>query len=404
MKTTHPWLRIETTLPLPILISVVLFIGVTAFFVSDMYVPSLPNIMQTFHASRNQVQWTITAYLLGLSLPQLIYGPVSDKIGRRPVLIFGLGITLIASIICLFSHSITQLILGRLLQGIGVSATLSLSRSMFRDLFEGERLARIGSYMAMLFAIGPAIAPVLGGYFETWYGWQGSFGFILLYVSSVLLLTYYVLPETNQHKNPNALQPNVLLTNFKQIGQSSVFLRNTLATAVCISGILVFYTMSPFILQTVLGLSPVKFGLTTIALTGMAIVSRSLNALLLGRLKSNTLIRIGLSFMVIASLIMLLIGLTGILTVNVIVIPMMGFIMGTGLVFPNAFAAVLTPFPRMAGTAAALYGTLQTFTTFVLTGIASCFHVRNQEMLATILFISSVVALVVYCLGEKESR
>lgn len=401
MKTTYPWLRVETTLPLPVLIGLVLFIGCTAFFVSDMYVPSLPNIMQVFDASRNQVQWTITAYLLGLALPQLIYGPVSDRYGRRPVIIFGLAITLAASVMCVFAHSITQLIIGRLLQGIGVSAALSLSRSMFRDMFEGERLARMGSYMAMLFAVGPAIAPVLGGYFEHWYGWRGAFAFMLVYVMSGFLLTYFVLPETNQQKNAKALRPMVLISNYKKIAFDAVFQRNTLATCVCISGILVFYTMSPFILQTVLGLSPVNFGLTTLALTSMAIISRSINALLLGRIQSSNLIRIGLSAMVVSSLIMLLIGLCGVLTVSAVVMPMMGFIMGTGLVFPNAFAAALTPFPRIAGSAGALYGTLQTFGTFVLTAIAACFHVRNQEMLAVILLVTSIVALTVYCLGER---
>ena len=402
-NSNHPWLQINTTVPMSYIIGILLFVGVTSSFISDMYVPSLPNIMLAFTASRSLVQWTITAYLLGLSFPQLIYGPVSDKIGRRPVVIFGLSLALFGSVLCLFANSISILILGRLIQGIGVSAALVLSRSVFRDLFHGEHLARLGSYLALAFAVGPAIAPVLGGYLEVWVGWRGSFGFILFYIALALLLIYYVLPETNQQLNPKAFHPKQMLVNYKEIASNFNFIGNTVVTTAAISGIMVFYTMSPFIMQTVLGMSPAKYGLTTLALTVIAIVGRSLNAILLKQVEYKRLIILGLILMLISACSMLFIGFIGVLTSLAVVIPMMGFVLGTSLVLPNAFAAALTPFSRMAGTAGALYGALQTFGSFIITAIAACFHVRNQTMLALILVATTVLALSVYYYGERRN-
>src|SRR3989338_6223909 len=148
---------------------------------SDIYAPSLPGIASYFHTNVDLAQWSMAIYMLGVALSQLVYGPLSEGVGRKKPLLTGLIIMIVGTLICLFSPSIKVLILGRLIQGCGAGACAALWRSIFRDLFTGEELSKYGSYLVVFIMFIIPAAPLLGGYLEEFYSWRACFAFMTLY-------------------------------------------------------------------------------------------------------------------------------------------------------------------------------------------------------------------------------
>ena len=176
-----------------VILSIIGLFSCLAQFAIDIYTPSVPAIALQFHVSLNAVQWSISIYAVGLCLSMLVYGPLSDIIGRRKPLLLGLFLMMVGSLICALSKNIETLIVGRLVQGLGAGAIAVLWRAMMRDLFSGDELAKYSSYLVPVIVGIMAVAPLLGGYFQHYISWRASFVFLLLYaiVSSLLILWQY---------------------------------------------------------------------------------------------------------------------------------------------------------------------------------------------------------------------
>jgi DHA1 family bicyclomycin/chloramphenicol resistance-like MFS transporter len=166
---------------------------------TDLYLPSLPALTAYFGVGEAAGQLTLSAFLLGLAGGQIIYGPLSDRYGRRPVLLFGLALYAIASIVCVFAPSIQVLVIARFCQACGACVGPVLGRAVVRDVYGREGAARILSYLSAAIALAPAIGPIIGGFVETWFGWRANFIVLSLYGAAALALTFAILPETNTH-------------------------------------------------------------------------------------------------------------------------------------------------------------------------------------------------------------
>src|ERR687889_2560075 len=147
---------------------------------TDMYLPSLPAIARDLHASAAQTQLTLSAFLFGFAAGQLFYGPIADKIGRRPVLLFGLGLFLTATLACTAAPGIATLTIARFCQALGASGPIVLARAMVRDLYEGPRAGRELSRMGAIMGLVPAFAPILGGVLQGLFGWRANFAATVL--------------------------------------------------------------------------------------------------------------------------------------------------------------------------------------------------------------------------------
>ena len=209
-------------------VALIIFMAMVGPFCSDMYVPALPAIARSLQAAEDMVQLSISSTILGLSIAQLLFGTLSDRYGRRSMIILGFAISIIGTTICIFATDIWILIAGRFVQGMGLGSVLGLSRTLIRDLFTGKRLAQVGSYFGMAFALSPAIAPVFGAYLQAWFGWRAIFVFLLFYTLIALSLVLLFLPETNRFIDPTATRLKTIVKNYKRLLTHGSFIGYTI--------------------------------------------------------------------------------------------------------------------------------------------------------------------------------
>ncbi|WP_133127272.1 multidrug effflux MFS transporter [Legionella nagasakiensis] len=383
------------------LLAIILLVSSLGQVTSDLYLPSLPSMAKSLSVNASWIQFTIAIYMAGFSISQLIYGPWSDAVGRRVPLLVGLFINFIGSLICWLSPSIYLLFLGRFLQGLGVGAGYTLARPILRDLFEKEALAVYNSYLAVSTVFILSTAPILGGYIQQYAGWRYNFLFLSLYGLLILYFFYRKVSETSQYHHKDNFRFNVILTNANTLLKHPIFLRFSLCPLLTYAGIVAWLTVVPILLQEQLGLSPVQFGwLYIFSGIGFA-VGGFLNMRFVMKFGIDKMMVLGFLCQLGAGLIMLLFYLFGYMNTWVIVAPILLFMMGSSLIFPNSSAGALMPFPKIAGTAGALFGFMQIFGGALSSSIMALLHDQTQLPLA-IAFISMALLSILVFYGVKS--
>ena len=291
-------LQRNLTLRLSILLAMVPLTGATI----DIYVPSLPAITAHFGVTAQLVQWTIPSYLIGYSLAQLFCGAFSDAWGRRALLIIGIVLYIGASLLAASASSISMLILMRFVQGLGVAAPGVLARAIASDSFDSDRLPQVTNYITLAWALGPIIAPLIGGYLQHVFGWKAVFYFLTAYGCVVLLLIYFLLPETNPHRHE--LRPDTLLEQYKAVFASPIFLGCAFVLAIIYAQLILFNVIGPFLIQTVLGESPIVFGRVALSLGAAWFLGSLANRILTATFPQLPLTEIATAVALVGSIIM----------------------------------------------------------------------------------------------------
>ncbi|WP_341703964.1 multidrug effflux MFS transporter [Ferrovibrio sp.] len=331
---------------------------------TDMYLASLPGLAAIFRTDAASVQLTLSAFLAGFAVTQLIYGPVSDRFGRRPALLFGIGLFTVASVGCALSDSIEALIAWRFVQALGACSGVVLGRAMARDLFEGAAAARALSMMAMVLGITPSVAPIIGGYLYSWLGWQSNFlvmaGLGLLLGGCVLLL----LTESNTRLNPAATRIGPMLRNFATLARHPRYRGYVLCVAFSYAGLFCFISGSAFTLERVFQIGPLDYGYCFALVVVGYVGGGFLGTRLTHRLGVRRMLGTGAAFcagggVAMAGLQIWMWAAGQSWHWISLVAPMMLFSAGVGLTMPQGQAGALQPFPHMAGSAASLMGFVQ---------------------------------------------
>jgi DHA1 family bicyclomycin/chloramphenicol resistance-like MFS transporter len=326
---------------------------------TDLYLPSLPSITRAFNASVSQAQMTLSAFLVGFAFMQLVYGPLSDRFGRRPVLLWGFAIFIIASSLCLFATTIEQLILGRFLQSIGACCGPVLGRAIVRDIYGRDRAARVLAYVTSAVALAPAVAPTLGGILEHNFGWQANFSALALIGVVIFIVIYFVLEESNAQKDPHAMRPLQLAANFASLLRDRRFLGYSLTLALNFSALFSFISVSAFVIIDLLGVPSSYFGYN-FAVAVMGFMSGSfLSARFAPKLGVDRVIFLGVLVGVLVGTAVLALSMLGVVTWFSVMMPMYFVFMACGLTLPTCMAGAIGPFPHMAGTASSLVGFVQ---------------------------------------------
>ncbi len=342
----------------------------------DMYLPSLPDIARALQAPTAQVQLTISSYLIGFAVGQMIYGPLSDRHGRRPVLLVALVLYLASTLGCAASQSIELLIAARFLQGIGGSGSIVLSRAIVRDLYSGVRAARELSLMSSIAAFAPIVAPMIGGVFQTAFGWRANFFFMTAAAIITLVVAARLLPETVRRRSAAPLSLYGLVGGFGAVLRHRGFLVYLGILTLSYAGLFAWISGASVVLQSVYGFSPVSFG-TTFAMGAAGYMAGALVASrLVAHLGLDRTMGLGVTLLAAGGLAMAAAVATGISGIWLIV-AMTVYLAGLGLVLPQAMAGALTPFPDRAGTAASLMGLVQQTVAAVVAAVIGGYLVRS---------------------------
>lgn len=344
------------SLPVAVLLTALVAFGPIS---TDLYLPSLPDMTRAFDTEVARVQLTLSAFIAGFALGMLVYGPLSDKYGRRPVLLGGVALYMVASVACLLAPSIEGLIAARFVQALGACAGPVVARAVVRDVYDRDEAARMLSYMASAMAIAPAIGPILGGWLHTVFGWQANFAALALFGVLVLTATALMLRETNQTRDPNALHPVRMASTYWELLRSRLFVGYTLVVGLTFGGLFSFISGSSFVLIDVLHVKPAHFGFAFAVVVLGYMSGAFLSARLVGKVGLDRVLLIGLCGTVVASWSGAALILLGVEHLASVLGPLSITFFFCALVIPNGTAGAITPYPRIAGSVSSLLGFLQ---------------------------------------------
>jgi DHA1 family bicyclomycin/chloramphenicol resistance-like MFS transporter len=334
----------------------------------DMFLPSMPQMADDFHTSKGAVSLAVTLFLFAFAGSQLVYGPASDRWGRRPVMFAGLALYVAGGMMALFAVSVQTLLVGRIVQGLGGGAGPAIASAIIIDVYKKDRALKALAAMTVVTALAPMLAPILGGFLHDAFGWRSVF-VTLVAVGCLLAAGYAVLlPETNESRDKDALNARRMLANYRTLWTTPVFAAHALLMALLFSGQLIFISTSSFVLVDNLGLSERLYGFSFGLVAFGIMVGATLSRRLAGEWTARRIVLTAASLGAVSSASMAAMAMAGLEGVGLILLPMMVVAGATGMSGPAARASALTPFPRMAGLASALMG-------FSQIGVASLYSI-----------------------------
>ncbi|WP_020666642.1 Bcr/CflA family multidrug efflux MFS transporter [Amycolatopsis nigrescens] len=324
----------------------------------DMYLPALPTMAGSLRSDDATLQLTLTTFVIGLAVGQLVIGPLSDTFGRRRPLIAGLVLFTVASVLCALSPSAELLVAARGLQSLGAAAGIVIARAMVRDLFSGTAMTKFFSMLMLVSGVAPVLAPIAGGQLLRITSWRGVFVVLGVIGALLLIMTVLALPDPLPAANRRPARFGSILRGYGDLLADRSFVGYALASGLMFAGLFAYISASSFVLQGVYGLSPQQYSLVFGANGVGMVLASQLNARLVGRLTERTLLTAGLLTAVAAGLGLVLtstlhLGLAGLLPALMILVSSIGVVM------PNASSLGLTGHPETAGSASALLGVLQ---------------------------------------------
>lgn len=377
------------------IIAILCLISSLGRFVLDSYLPSLPAIGSHFRISDATTQMTLTVYLLGFSMSQLVYGPLSDKYGRRIIILSGMLIFLIGSLICSIAASPQILLISRLIAGMGAGACGVLNRAIASDCFKGSEFSRAWSYTTTTLVLTLIIAPVLGGYVQDSFGWRANFILATLFVATVLIVILKFLPETRIQLGPTSIHLPRVLENYYRILISRTFLMCTLCYTLAFSGLIIYFQVSPLLYINVFGLSPTQYGWSSLIIAGSYLFGGVLVNKLSSRLSMRHLLFLGTLLLIIGGTLMLIAYYLNYVSLLAVLLPSAIYVVGARIIIPNAIAGSMEEFRHLGGSSSALIGAIQMLGSSLMSLIITYFNYETPFPLAFFFTTLGVVSLTI---------
>lgn len=364
----------------------------------NIFIPSMPGLQAEFNATYGTAQLTLSFFLVGLAGAQLIHGPLSDRYGRRPVMIGGLALHLIGTLACLAAPTIGLLIAGRLVQAVGGCVGMVVGRAVVRDRFDRERTASMLAYITMAMVVAPMLAPTIGGFLDDLYGWRTSFLFVLLTGLVVLVIVLKWLPETLAEKSTGnaffSIPRNFasLLRKWEFCGYGFQLSFNSVIFLAFLSG-------APYVVVEIMGLKPSAYGLYFIPIVAVYMAGNFLSARIAPSVGIDRMISVGCVFVVGGTTLGLALAIMDIVSPLSVFGPMGIVSIGHAFCIPNGMAGAVSIDPRMAGAAAGLSGFLQMASGAATSFIVGSMMADSAMPMIVAMFIGAVLAAAAHFLG-----
>ncbi len=370
-------------------------------FSIDMYLPGFSAIASDLKTTIAAVGYSLTSYFIGISVGQLVYGPLTDRYGRKRPLIVGLSIYIVTAVGCSLSPSIEWLITLRLLMALGACVGIVVSRAVVRDLFPVNEIAGVFSTFMLIIAVSPMLAPSIGGYVTKNLGWQVIFFILAGFSALLLLVTIRWLPESKKPDESVSLRPVKMFRQYAEVARDRQFLAYAIIGGLGSAGLFAYISGSSFVFMELFGLSQTQFGWVFALNAGGLIVGSQVNRLLLRRHTSAQIVSFFVRAQVLIGAVLVAVFLVGIAKVGVVVPLLIVFLFCTGVSNPNTAALALEPFTANAGSASALLGSIQMAVGALATAIVS--SLANGTALPMVLTIwgSAVAGLLALSLARR---
>jgi DHA1 family 2-module integral membrane pump EmrD-like MFS transporter len=352
-----------------------------------IYIPAIAGMAQDLNAREGAVQNVMAAYLLTYGVSQLFYGPLADRFGRRPAILCGLTVFMLATLVAVTTHSLTVLIVASAFQGMGTGVGGVMARTLPRDLYSGTELRHANSLLNMGILVSPLLAPLIGGLLTTLWGWRACFAFLLVLCAGVTFSMARWMPETR----PTGTVKMGLLTRYKTLLGNGMFNCYLLMLIGGLAGIAVFEACSGVLMGATLGLSSMAVSILFI----LPIPAAFFGAWFAGRQNARfpTLMWQAVASCLLAGIMMWIPGWFGVMTVWTLLVPAALFFFGAGMLFPLATSGAMEPFPFLAGTAGALVGGMQNMGSGALAWFSAGLPQTSQFSLGMLMTLAGLLIL-----------
>ncbi len=377
----------------------------------DMFLPSIPDITAEFAADSATIRLAVTMYLLTAATAAMVFGPASDRFGRRPALLVGMTFYVLGGVLAWFALSAEMLVGARIVQGFGSGAGMAIARATVIDVYGRERATRIIAIMSVVMALAPMLAPIVGGIYQETVGWRWVFATLTFLGVAIIAAYIYKIPETNLQRDPKALHLPQILRNYRTLFSTRAYVVPVALVSIVFAGHLTFISTSSLVLIDEIGISAGLYGVAFGLVSAGLMAGGGLSGALVGRVPGPWLLFGGMALTALGGLTLFGLALlvrapaSPIAGAALIVVPMFFTAMGASVARPVITVAALTPFRRMAGTAAAVMGFSQMLASSLFAIVfAALFDPTALAMTGAIAFTGIVAITLVTVAGRGITR
>ncbi|WP_420224033.1 multidrug effflux MFS transporter [Pigmentiphaga litoralis] len=400
MPDTPPLPASRATLN-PATTAFILFLGALAALPPlsiDMGLPGLGQVQESLNATANQATMTLSLFLLGFAIAPLVLGPLADRFGRRPILLWGVAVFTVAGLGCAMAPSIGSLLGFRVLQGIGAGAGAMLPVVIVRDLFTGAQARARMSYVTLVLGIGPIIAPALGAGIMALSGWREIYGALSVAGAIIFVVAFWSFGESAKPGQRSSLRPRDILRNYRNVLSHRIFLDFALVNGLTFAAMFAYISGSPLVLMANMGLSTGAYSVIFAITAGAMVVGSSVNGWAATReMNPKMLFRTAMALLVLSPLLLVVLTLTGSLTVPVLVPLIAVTTFSLGIVMPNSTHGALQPMGRTAGVASAVLRAIQMACGAAASGlVASLYDGKSAIAMTGTMLLCAAGAAIVY--------
>ncbi|HEY6082721.1 MAG TPA: multidrug effflux MFS transporter [Chitinophagaceae bacterium] len=377
-------------------------LSVVTPFSIDMYLPAFPEIAIDLRTSLAKVSFSVASYFFGFALGQIFYGPLLDRFGRKRPLYAGLILYILASVGCLVSGHITSLLASRFIQAFGGCVASVAATAMVRDFFPVKEGAKVFSLLILILGVSPLLAPTVGGFVVTAWGWRWVFGLLAIIVLLILIIVFFFLPEGQAPDRSVSLGFRPVVESFRVIFQEPRFCTYAFAGSFSMAGLFVYVAGSPAIFMESFHVSAKMYGGIFAFLSVGFIGGSQLNHVLTRKYDSEKVFKTALILQALISLVFFIGSLNAWYGLIATMIFLFGILLNIGLAVPNASALALAPFSRNAGSASALLGFLEIGLGSLATTGIGVLNFKGSLPTATVMAVSVIIGLGVLLAGKKR--
>ena len=386
-----------------LVLAIMVLAGAGSIMSTDLYAPSLPYLTDYFSTTPELIKLTISLNLIVYGFAQLIYGPISDRFGRRPVFLGSIILFSLASVACGFAQSIDQLLIARALQGFFAAAEAVMCLAVFKDLFSEKEQVKGFAIYGMAIALAPAVAPILGGYIHVFFGWEYNFYLIALVGVFTALLIYLLLPESTT-PDPHALKIKSIAQAYLSILGNRVFMVYGTLAGLALGLIYAFITGAPFILISYFGVEIQHFGYYQAVIVVAFFLGSMLATRLVDYWQSIRLLNIGLLFTVVGALLLIGLVFVGGLSPNTLALAYLFIAFGIGPIFAVVPSKAMSAVEKSTGSAASLFGSLEIGLSGIIAVMVSVFHDDTPRPFGLVIGLTAVMIIVVGVIVNRIDR